>query len=227
MKKILLCITLAWIPAFAGAAGLLLHGHFNPVHAQANSAVTFLNAEALDENKNLIANLEAYLTSLTTIVANFNQVAPDGTLTSGKFFMQRPGKMRWQYNPPTPILMVANGKVLVFYDYELEQVSHIPLNDSLISFMARETITFGNEIGILSLENKEGVIRIELAERKKPTEGKLLLEFTASPLLIRNMVITDATNQITSVALSNAQFGTKIDPEMFIWRDPRKPRRRT
>ncbi|MFO0389616.1 MAG: LolA family protein [Alphaproteobacteria bacterium] len=227
MRKILLCIILTWIPACAGMTGLLLHGYFNPLHAQENSAVTFLNAAELNENKTLIANIEAYLTSLTTIASNFNQVAPDGTLTSGKFYMQRPGKMRWQYNPPTPILMVANGIELVFYDYELEQVNHIPLNDSIISFLAREKIQFGGDIGILSVEDKEGVIRIEVAELKKPTEGRILLEFSKTPLLIRNMVITDATNQVTSVSLSSAEFGKKLDKELFIWRDPRKPRKRT
>ncbi len=198
-----------------------------PLMAADKPAVSFISAEEIEKNKTLIANIEAYLTSLNSIVANFNQVAPDGTLTSGKFYMERPGKMRWQYNPPTPILMVANGIELVFYDYELEQVNHIPLNDSIISFMSREKIKFGDDVGILSLEDKEGVIRISIAERKKPTEGQLLLEFTKSPLLIRNMVITDATNQITSVALSNAEFGKKIDKELFIWRDPRKPRNRS
>ena len=214
MKKLLLAIY---------AAMMLLN---MPAQAADKPAVSFLSAETIEQNKTLIANIEAYLTSLTTIAANFNQVAPDGTLTSGKFYMQRPGKMRWQYNPPTPVLMVANGIELVFYDYELEQVSHIPLNDSIVTFLAREKIQFGDDIGILSVEDKEGVIRIEVAERKKPTEGRILLEFSKNPLLIRNMVITDATNQVTSVALSNAEFGKKLDKELFIWRDPRQPRRR-
>src|SRR5690606_35599945 len=132
---------------------------------------------------------------------------------------QRPGKMRWQYNPPTPILMVSSGSTLVFYDYELEQVSHIPLDGSLVSFLAREKITFGDDVGITYISNEANAIRIEVAQKDKPTEGKLMLEFSDKPLTLRNMVVTDSTGQVTTVALTNATFGAKIDPKLFIFKD--------
>lgn len=186
----------------------------------------FLPAETVEKNKFTIQRIERYLSDLTTIVSEFTQVAPDGSLTNGKFFLQRPGRMRWQYNPPTPVLMVANGSELVFYDYELEQVSHIPLDGSLISFLAQEKISFGGKVGITKFSNESSAIRIEVAQRAKPTEGKLMLEFSDKPLQLRSMVVTDATGQVTTVALTNAKFGEQIDPTLFVFKDPRKPRKR-
>jgi outer membrane lipoprotein-sorting protein len=190
------------------------------------AAATFLTPSELGKDQANIDRIQSYLSNLTSIVSDFTQVAPDGTLTSGKFYLQRPGKMRWQYNPPTPILMVSNGSELVFYDVELEQVSHIPLDSTLIGFMAQDKISFDKKVGILSFTNDSGVIRILLAQRDKPGEGQLELEFSDSPLLLRNMVIRDATNQVTTVSLNNARFGVKLDPELFIFRDPRKRRTR-
>lgn len=195
---------------------------WNPAYASEKEP--FLPATTIEKNKYTIGRIELYLSRLTTIVSDFTQVAPDGALVNGKFFLKRPGKMRWQYNPPTPVLMVANGSELVYYDYELQQVSYIPLDSSLVSFLGRERIIFGNDVGITRFENAANALRIEVAQRAKPTEGKLLLEFSDKPLTLRSIVVTDATGQITTIALQNAQFGAKIDPALFIFKDPRKKR---
>lgn len=188
--------------------------------------VTFLPAPTLAKQKQTIDRIEEYLTNLTTIVSDFTQVAPNGDLTSGKFYLQRPGKMRWQYNPPTPILMVSNGSELVYFDYELEQVSHIPLDSTLIGFLAENPIRFDNKVGITGFEMQPGAIRITLAQAAKPGDGQLMLEFSDHPLLLRNMVVRDATNQVTTVSLNNAHFGLKLDESLFVFKDPRKGRRR-
>ncbi len=195
----------------SGGSALASNLHFMPQAQVASRAKT-------------VHRLEEYLSTMTTIVSDFTQVAPDGTLTNGRFFLERPGKMRWQYNPPTPILMVSNGSELVYYDYELEQVSHIPLDSTLIGFLARPVIRFDKDVGIVAFSEKSDVISVTLAQLDKPDDGQLMLEFSDKPLTLRNMVITDATQQVTTVSLNNARYGIKIDPENFIFRDPRKPR---
>lgn len=193
---------------------------------QEKPAVTFLTDSELAKHAKTIKRVEDYLSSLTTITSEFTQIAPDGSLAGGKFFLERPGRMRWQYNPPTPILMVANGSELVYYDYELEQISHIPLDSTLIGFLAQEKISFGDSVGIIFFEEKAGTIRIGVSQRERPTDGQIILEFSDKPLLIRNMVVTDAGGQVTTVSLNNASFGAEIDKKLFDFRDPRKPRSR-
>ncbi len=197
-----------------------------PYPAVPSSEARFMTDAELERHRAAIERLENYLSGLTTVTSEFTQIAPDGALTSGRFYMQRPGKMRWQYNPPTPILMVANGNELIFYDYELQQVSYIPLDSTLIGFLAQDEIRFAGKVGIIAFSEGAGVTRVTLAQLEKPSDGHLTLEFSNKPLTIRNMVVLDATGQSTTVSLNNATFGQALDKDLFIFRDPRKPRGR-
>lgn len=190
------------------------------------SAVTFLAPEQLSPHQKTIDRVEKYLSGLTTIIADFTQAAPDGSISTGVFYLKRPGMMRWQYKPPTPILMVADGNELIFYDYDLEQITHIPLDSTLVGFLAQKTIRFsGGMVGITNIEEKDKVIRIEMAQKKKPDEGRLMLELSDQPLQIRNMVVTDTTQQTTTISLNHAKYGEELKKELFVFIDPRKKKR--
>ena len=192
-----------------------------PVFALPSDA---LNGQAREQS---LDEVEHYLNSLSTIVADFSQVAPDGSLTGGKFFLKRPGKMRWQYDPPTPILMTTTGSYLTYYDYQLEQVSKIPVESTLASFVAKEHISFRDKaVTVDSVEHAPGNIRVLLHQAGKPKDGSLLLEFSDAPLELRNMVVTDAQGQTTQLSLTNARFGVPLDNELFVFKDPRKKKTR-
>lgn len=176
------------------------------------------------EQKALVTKVEAYLTSLDTIVADFMQVAPDGSLVGGKFYLQRPGRMRWQYNPPTPILMISDGRSLIFHDYELDQTSYIPLEDTLAGFLARKDMRFGGDVVITAVEEGPGSLRLSMVQKAKPKDGSLTLELSTQPMQLRNMLVFDATGQQTTVALNNARYGVPLDAKLFIFDDTIKPR---
>lgn len=191
----------------------------SPAQAEAETPVSLTN-----EQRELM-RVQYYLNSISTIVADFTQIGPDGNLTMGKFYLKRPGKIRWEYAPPTPILIIANGRNLVYYDKELEQVSHLPIDSTLAGFMAREKIDLSDpKLKVDSLTTAPGVLRIRLSQKGKPDEGSLMLEFADQPLQIRNMVITDQTKQVTTVSLSKAKFGVPLENQLFIWKDPRSKR---
>lgn len=213
MCKILIFLFLLFLPSFSFAQ-------------EAVAAVRFMSEDELAGHKKTITRIEKYLSGISSITSDFIQVAPDGSLSSGKFFLERPNRMRWQYNPPTPILMVANGSELIYYDYELEQISHIPLDSTLIGFLAQEKISFDNSVGVFLFSETAGNINIGIAQRARPNDGRLVLEFSDKPLLIRKMVVTDTNGQVTTVSLNKASFDLKIDKNLFEFKDPRKPRRR-
>lgn len=169
------------------------------------------------EDKAEVERVEKYLTGLTTIEADFVQIAPDGGMASGKFYLSRPGRMRWQYDPPTPILMIADGKFLVFYDYELDQTSYIPLQETLAGFLARETIVFGGDVVITDIKRGPGSLRLSMVQQKKPKDGQLTLEFATTPLQLRNMKVVDSVGQETTVSLNNARYGTPLGKELFVF----------
>lgn len=205
-----------WLMALAAALLLALPAHADNVDRSKQG----------QDRAARIARIEDYLTGLTTLQADFTQIAPDGSVSNGIFYLKRPGKMRWQYKPPTPVLMISDGHVLTFYDSELEQVSYVPIDETLAGFLGREKISFEDDrVAMDEFTEADGMVRITIHQTERPDDGKLMLEFSDSPLQLRNLVITDGTGQTTHVALSGAKFGLSLDAGLFIFHDPRKPHR--
>lgn len=176
-----------------------------------------------------IVRVESYLSNLTTLKADFSQVAPSGDVSEGTFFLKRPGKMRWQYKPPTPILLVSDGDTVTYFDAELDQVNFISLDDTLAGFLAQKTMKLNGEATeLMAFEAKNGAIRVTLQQRGKPEQGSLTLEFSDRPLLLRQMVVTDSAGNSTRVAFQGAQYGAKLPDSLFVFEDPRgvTPRKR-
>ncbi len=178
-------------------------------------------------NEGLLRSVESYLQGLSTIKAEFVQIAPSGELATGTFFLKRPGKMRWQYDPPVPVLMVSTGDTLKYYDYELEQVSNIPLEDTLAGFLAQDDIRFDPKvIEVLEASAHDGVVRVKVRQKRRPDEGELTLEFTEKPMQLRNMILRDSRDQQTNISLSGAEYGLELDNKLFRLRDPNFTRNR-
>lgn len=192
--------------------------------AKEESTSLYLSEAELAKYLPTISRLEKYLSELTTVEAHFTQTSSDGSVGEGTFYLQRPRQMRWEYTPPVPILIVSSGNELVYFDKELEQVSRIPIDSTLAGFLAKEKIIFGGDVGIEQVSEEASVIRITISQREKPDEGSLTLEFSDSPLLLRRMIIIDATGQSTNVSLNNAKFGGKLSPKLFVFKDTRKKR---
>ena len=86
--------------------------------------------------------VESYLNTIRSLKSEFTQIAPDGSASEGTLWIKRPGKMRWEYHPPVPVLMVTTGTYLRYYDSELEQVSDIPIKGSIASVLIEDVIHF-------------------------------------------------------------------------------------
>lgn len=169
-----------------------------------------------------IKRVETYLTALSTLTADFHQVDGNGDVSRGKFFLKRPGKMRWQYAPPTPILLVSDGKLITYYDADLDQVNYISIDDSLAAFLTQPVIQLESDsTKLVSFEAKDKVIRATIVRKSKPDEGSLTLEFSDNPLVIRQMVVKDAAGNATTVQLQNAKFDMVLNDKIFAFEDPR------
>ncbi len=176
--------------------------------------------ELTENNRATLNRIEQYLSSLSTIQSEFIQVAPNGDIAAGKFYMMRPGKLRLQYDPPTPILMVTAGDYLVYYDHELGQVNYIDMDDTLVGFLARPQVQFDDSVKVVDLTQSYNSIRVSILQSEKPKDGMLTLEFVDNPMQIRNMVVTDSAGQVTTVSLNNAKFGVPLDADLFKFKDP-------
>jgi len=173
-----------------------------------------------NDDKDVLQRIEAYLSGIQTISSEFIQFAPNGDTSTGKFFLKRPGKLRMEYNPPTPVLMVTSGSDIVYYDRELDQISRIGLDSTLVGFLARDQVKFDDSVTITDMERSHKAIRISLIQSKKPKDGMLTMEFSDDPLIFHNMNVTDSSGQVTTVSLNNARFNLPLPVELFIFKDP-------
>tara|TARA_Y100001934_G_scaffold159397_2_gene190451 strand:+ start:8926 stop:9546 length:621 start_codon:yes stop_codon:yes gene_type:complete len=163
--------------------------------------------------------IERYLNSLQTIQSKFVQNNPDGSFALGTFYLQRPGLMRFEYDPPIPIRLYADGNFFIHVDMELEQVSHYPLNETPAHFILREKISLRKELKVKKFQRANSVIRIELTDAQNPDIGSVTLALSDNPLELRSWTITDAQGLQTELAFVEARFGGQIDPSLFEYVD--------
>lgn len=171
-------------------------------------------------DKDVLARVETYLSDVHSISAEFMQSAPNGDITNGKFYLKRPGKLRMEYNPPTPVLMVTNGGDLVYYDKELDQISRIGLDSTLVGFLARDEIKFDSSVVITNIEYGDKSIRISIIQAKTPKDGMMTLEFSDKPLEFRNVNVTSSSGQVTTMSFTNSRFNMPLPADLFIFKDP-------
>lgn len=162
-----------------------------------------------------IRRIEKYLNELQTLQAAFIQNNPDGSTARGKIYLKRPGKARFEYEPPVPLLLVSNGKWLIHVDKELQQVSNYPLEETPAYLLLREDIRFGSDLRVKDFWQGEKVMRIRLEDARNPDVGSVTLTFADHPLELRSWVVTDAQGLETELALVNTRTGMELDGNLF------------
>ncbi len=185
---------------------------------------TFLPASAApprpaaltDQDRSDIGRIEGYLNTLKTATATFLQVADNGGIARGKFYLSRPGKMRFEYEPPTPILMVSTGGgSLVYYDSLLKQTSYLPVDSTPLGLLLRDNLKFGGEVTVTKVERGPGTIRLSIVQTKEPDQGTLTLTFSERPMALKQWTVIDAQQRSTTVTLMELQSDVRLDPKLF------------
>jgi outer membrane lipoprotein-sorting protein len=164
--------------------------------------------------------VEQYLNSLSTMKAEFVQVAPDGGIAAGTFYLSRPGKLRWEYKPPVPVLILVNGSIVTHYDSELKEASYLPSEDTLAGYLARPKIELGGDVVVSDYEQRAGLLRFSLQEKGKKDHGTLTVVMAENPLQMRKLEITDTSGNQTNIAFEKAQFGLPLKDSLFVLANP-------
>jgi outer membrane lipoprotein-sorting protein len=168
-----------------------------------------------------VARIEAYMNGLRSLKARFLQVAPDGAITQGTAWLERPGRMRFQYDPPTPLLLVAGHGLVVFNDRQLNQTSNIPLSSTPLSLLLSDNLKLSGDVTITNISRQPGQVAVTLVRTASPGDGSITLVFAENPFALRQWSVTDAQRQETRVSLFNVELGGHFDEDLFRFIDPR------
>jgi len=189
---------LAVLPFVAGAAGAADPG-----------------IQLTDEDKADLDRVAAYLNGIHTLRARFQQVASTGSISFGKIYLRRPGDLRVEYDPPIPVLLVADGFWVSYYDSQLDQLTQIPIEQTPIWFLVQNTIQFTAKITVTNIERSPGALRLTMHQTDKPDAGSASLTFADDPLALKQWKITDSQGTEVEIALQNAEFGGALSNDLF------------
>ena len=162
-----------------------------------------------------IARVERYLNGITTLRADFIQVADDGADAKGVLYIARPGRLRVQYAPPSKVVMVSNGAWLTYIDGAGGQVSQLPLDRTPAGILVAKDIRLGDAIQVDGVEHAAQVTRVTLRRAESPDEGSITLTFTDQPFELRQWTVIDPQGFRTRITLYNLRKGLVIDPKLF------------
>lgn len=167
-----------------------------------------------------LARIEVYLNGLRNLKARFVQIAPDGRLAAGTAWLSRPGRMRFEYFPPNPFLLIAGNGVLVFHDSALKQTTQIFLNLTPLGILLAENVKLSGDLTVLNLRREPNMLEVQVMRTAHPGEGSLTLVFADQPLALRQWIVIDAQRNETRVTLSNVEMGGSFDSSLFRFQFP-------
>ena len=169
----------------------------------------------------LIGTVETYLNGQKAITANFLQVSPDGSTRSGKAWLERPGKMRFAYDPPDPQLLVAGFGLLVYNDPQLGQTTNIPLSATPLGILLAPHVNLDSAgVYVSAINRQPGQLNISLMRRGKEAAGSLTLTFSTDPLELDAWTVTDAQGKQTIVHLYDIAPGGPFPNSLFEFVPP-------
>ncbi|MEE8393897.1 MAG: outer membrane lipoprotein carrier protein LolA [Rhodospirillales bacterium] len=194
----------------------LIAGALLPAEAAAPSPADLSKAE-----RETVSRIEAYLNRLETMQSRFLQISSDGAYSEGDIFLSRPGKMRIEYDPPMPVLIIADGRQLIYFDRKLNQVSYIGLDSSPAGILLGENVSFlSGDLTITRFERGANSVRLSLVRNEDPQEGELTLVFSDNPLALKKWIVTDGQGIVTTITLMGVRFGAPLNPELFHFKRP-------
>ena len=162
------------------------------------------------------ARVSAYLSSLSTLVGNFVQVGPDGSKTRGEFYIQKPGKVRFEYDTPSPIEIIADGSAVAVRDRKLATQDIYPLSQTPLRYLLSDRIDLMRDTNVVSVTADDLYVSVTIEERQTLIgTSRLMLMLGAKDGQLKQWTVTDPQGYDTTVAVYNLDSTKKVDPGLF------------
>ena len=163
-----------------------------------------------------VDRVSQYLSSVHQLVGNFVQVGPDGGRVRGNFYIQKPGRVRFEYDPPTPIDIIADGRSVIVRDRKLATQDLYPLSQTPLRYLLADRIDLLRDTNVVSVHSDDVFVTVVIEERQ-PLIGtsRLMMMVGAKDYQLKQWTVTDPQGYDTTVAVSNLDTKTRPDPNMF------------
>jgi outer membrane lipoprotein-sorting protein len=162
------------------------------------------------------AKVSSYLSSLQTLVGNFVQVGPDGSKTKGDFYIQKPGKVRFEYEAPSPIAIIADGSSVAVRDRKLATQDIYPLSQTPLRYLLSDRIDLLKDTNVVNVTADDVFVSVTIEEKQALIgTSRLMLMVGAKDGQLKQWTVTDPQGYDTTVAVYNLDSSKKVDPGLF------------
>jgi outer membrane lipoprotein-sorting protein len=205
-------------PAESAPADASQHKGFFPFSLPSLGSGLSPQATAFDpKQRALLDRVSQYLSSVQTMVGNFVQIGPDGGRTEGTFYIQKPGRVRFEYNPPSPIDIIADGSSVVVRDRKLATQDLFPLSQTPLRYLLADRIDLLRDTDVVSVSSDDTFVNVTIEEKELMIgTSRLLMMFDAKDLTLKQWTVTDPQGFDTTVAVFNLDSTKKPDPNLFV-----------
>lgn len=177
-----------------------------------------------EEDRARVAKATAYLQDLATVAGRFQQTDPGGSASAGTITLQRPGKARFAYDPPTDMTIVSDGRTVALWDGRLKSYQKAPLSRTPLNLLLAQQIRLDRGVDIGRVDTTAEGFAITAVDAHHKALGRIVIYFSDRPLALKGWNIIDAQGRMTRVRLGPLSPKSGLDPALFVLSDPRKGR---
>lgn len=214
----MLKIALGALAISVAPVALALQGNIAPTEPSAAPPITQSNLHGAERTA-LLKALAASLAETKTASGEFEQMSADYSVHTGTFALRRPGKMRFDYNEPTPVVIVSDGTTVALQDTELETTDRVPLSTTPLDILLDDRINFDEDTDVLDVIKSDGLIGVTVQDSSGEMDGVLTLIFNDSDNTLMGWRSVDGGGGVTSVQLNDVTYNERVNPRLFILSD--------
>lgn len=172
---------------------------------------------AAPDQAEIIEKINNYFNEMTTIEGRFYQTNPDGQVQKGYFHLKRPGKVRFDYSPPSRQKIISDGEYLAIENHDLRTADRYPLDSTPFRILLKDQVDLSNDAEIITIDVGEDVVVITLEDRENRGRGQIRLFFEWPEIKLAEWIISDAQGLDTRIQLAELQADKAADPKLFTF----------
>jgi outer membrane lipoprotein-sorting protein len=155
------------------------------------------------------------LNSIKTMRGGFTQIGPQGQVDQGKFYILKPGKIRFDYDPPNPTLVIGDGIGIAVYNTKLNTANRYPLNGTPLNLLLSDHLDLKRSANVLDVQHSPGELIVKARANDRNATGNITIVFTDPGMELRQWTIVDAQGLPTTVSINNVQQGVDLPESAF------------
>jgi outer membrane lipoprotein-sorting protein len=172
-----------------------------------------------DADRADLDRVSAYLNSIRSMKAGFVQIGPDGQVDQGQLSLVKPGRVRFQYDPPAPTLIVSDGSTVAIENTKVRTVDRYPLSQTPLDLILADTIDLKRNHDIVGVEHQQDALVVKARSSNFGVHADIALTFAEPSLELRQWSVIDNQGLSTTVALRDVQTGVALAPSLFVLPD--------